>query len=706
VAALQSAVAKLQSGQTIVIEPGTYNLTNTLYVGSTSDVTNVTIRGATDNYSDVTLLGAGMENPKYGNVAVGISVQNGQNVTIADLSIGEVWFHPIQLHAARGANDIHIYHDRLFNAGEQFIKSDPGGANGGVDNSTVLYTVMEYTNRPPALNHGGGTGYTNGVDVHTGSGWVIENNLFQNMYTPDGDANLWNPAVLVWNHSSNATVEGNTFINVDRAIALGLSHQTPGFDNQGGIIANNFVYMTPGLFSASRKAGSDAPIIAWNSPDTLIYANTILTNGNTFNSIQTRWISGDDLENNLTDATFRGRDGSTFTQGGNFVKATPAMFVNPAAGNLNLLINAATQASVLGKAPALAAVPADWNGNTRPTANNDIGADQVTGVGIDLNWAGGGITGPTALDTSQPFQINRTYTIIAAASVRSFTITYFASPFATFGREDMVVGSELILGAGLTPGMHAGVSPNLYVDANGPLYLYAKLDSGNVVTETNKANNVAVAPQVATATGPVIVVNGRWGYHETGSGWFTVAGGYSGKVREHDAGTGADTATWQVTGLTSGQYTVQAFWPASGSAASNSTYKIYDGATLLATVVVNQKNAPAGPLGTFLVTSGTVSVVLSDNANGTVIADAIRVSAATPSIAALVTVSPPYAPNGQTTTVNGLQLRSIGVPVNNFFRAASAVRAPSLSMASESPHSKRPSAQVLDQFFTTFELND
>ena len=56
-AALQSAVGNRQSRQTIVIQKGTYNLSNTLYVGKSRQVTGVTIRGETDNYGDVVLLG-------------------------------------------------------------------------------------------------------------------------------------------------------------------------------------------------------------------------------------------------------------------------------------------------------------------------------------------------------------------------------------------------------------------------------------------------------------------------------------------------------------------------------------------------------------------------------------------------------------------------------------------------------------------------
>jgi hypothetical protein len=74
-------------------------------------------------------------------------------------------------------------------------------------------------------------------------------------------------------------------------------------------------------------------------------------------------------------------------------------------------------------------------------------------------------------------------------------------------------------------------------------------------------------------------------------------------------------------------------WTAYFTRATNATYLVYDGTTLVGTVSVNQQVAPTGgqtlsgttfqSLGHFTITSGTLKVVLSDNANGYVIADAM-----------------------------------------------------------------------------------
>ncbi|QDV39733.1 PA14 domain-containing protein [Tautonia plasticadhaerens] len=376
-AELSQAVGNLQSGQTIVIEPGTYNLTGTLYVGNGRQVVGATIRGATDDFGDVVLRGRGMDNASFGSVPHGIAVYNAQDLTIANLSIGGVYYHPIDLQGASGADRVRIYHTRLFDAGEQFIKANPGG--GGVDDVTVAYSLIEYTSGPPTTDHGSGVGYTNGISAHEADRWTIQHNTFRNFHTPDSaSSNLWNPAVLMWNHSTDTIIEGNTFIDTDRAIAFGL-YDNSGSDHRGGIIRNNFVYMRPGLFSASRRSASDAQIIVWDSPNTKVYHNTILTSGNTAKSIEARWgTSGLEIRNNLADAPIGSRDGATYGESGNYLGATASMFVAPGAGALHLVQNSGTSASVIDRGDPSVAVTTDWDGGARLTgAGPDIGADEL-----------------------------------------------------------------------------------------------------------------------------------------------------------------------------------------------------------------------------------------------------------------------------------------------------------------------------------------
>jgi RHS repeat-associated protein len=141
-------------------------------------------------------------------------------------------------------------------------------------------------------------------------------------------------------------------------------------------------------------------------------------------------------------------------------------------------------------------------------------------------------------------------------------------------------------------------------------------------------------------TVPDIVANGQTGYSESGSGWssFSDSNAYGGTERYATAGSGSNTATWEIQGLYAGAYNVEVTWTAYSNRATNATYKVYDNATLLGTETINQQLAPASglveggvtfqSLGRFVVTSGTLKVVLSDNANGYVIANAVLAQAA------------------------------------------------------------------------------
>jgi subtilisin family serine protease len=262
---------------------------------------------------------------------------------------------------------------------------------------------------------------------------------------------------------------------------------------------------------------------------------------------------------------------------------------------------------------------------------------QGTSPAIDLNWSGGGITGPSAVGTFSPFTVNRTYTISGAAASGPFTITYYASKDAIFGNaDDVLLGTEtLSASSDLAVGTHTGTSPGLQFTTTGTYNLYAMVDGGNAIVEIDETNNVAQAPQQVVVTGAIILDNGQPGYSETGS-WTDYSPGYGGGLRYAAAGNGSSTATWQTTGLAAGTYLVQATWNGYFNHATNAPFSIYDGNTLLTTALVNQQPAPnadatAGgfnfqTIATVTLSSGTLKVVLSNNANGYVIADALRIA--------------------------------------------------------------------------------
>ena len=108
----------------------------------------------------------------------------------------------------------------------------------------------------------------------------------------------------MWNASTETIVDGNTFINCQREIALGLIERTPD-DHTGGIVRNNFIYR-----DASRATSA---IRVADSPGTQVLHNTMLVSGTYANAIEYRFANttGVFIANNLLDGAIAARDGAT-----------------------------------------------------------------------------------------------------------------------------------------------------------------------------------------------------------------------------------------------------------------------------------------------------------------------------------------------------------------------------------------------------------
>ncbi len=150
----------------------------------------------------------------------------------------------------------------------------------------------------------------------------------------------------------------------------------------------------------------------------------------------------------------------------------------------------------------------------------------------------------------------------------------------------------------------------------------------------------AVAPQSGKATatisitGDLILDDGDVGFATAGAGWAPYTQGYQGDVRFAAAGNGSNIASWTFH-VTPGLYRIAATWSREGNRASDAPFTLKDGATSLSTILVNQKIAPNdftadGVTWKYLgaaysLVGSSLTVELSNLANGYVIADAIRV---------------------------------------------------------------------------------
>lgn len=138
----------------------------------------------------------------------------------------------------------------------------------------------------------------------------------------------------------------------------------------------------------------------------------------------------------------------------------------------------------------------------------------------------------------------------------------------------------------------------------------------------------------APPVGELILDNGDAGFSHSG-GWTNLTNtlSYGLDYEYHSAGNGSGQATWSFGNLPTGAYEVFAKWIPFSNRATNAPYTVLDGGATLGTVLVNQQQFPTGEqsngitwqsLGFFSTSTGTLNVRLNDNANGLVVADAIR----------------------------------------------------------------------------------
>ncbi len=97
------------------------------------------------------------------------------------------------------------------------------------------------------------------------------------------------------------------------------------------------------------------------------------------------------------------------------------------------------------------------------------------------------------------------------------------------------------------------------------------------------------------------------------------------------AGTGTNSATWNIVINNPGYYQVSATWQSGSTNASNATYTVHHDGGYTAVTVDQTVKAPSGGfvLGVFYFSEGSYTVQLTDSSNGRVVADSIKFSSLT-----------------------------------------------------------------------------
>lgn len=167
------------------------------------------------------------------------------------------------------------------------------------------------------------------------------------------------------------------------------------------------------------------------------------------------------------------------------------------------------------------------------------------------------------------------------------------------------------------------------------------ITTGNLaVYISNLADEYVIADAIRIerlTMGPVqIKDDGDAGFVASGGFFAFVGEGYQNDVTYAAAGSGNEQATWTFTALPAGVYRVSVTWTPHENRATNAPFTVLDGTTPLETFRVNQQAAPGDfvegstawkDLGTgvFTISSGSLTIRLTDDANGYVIADAVRI---------------------------------------------------------------------------------
>ncbi len=374
---LEAAVNTAATGTTILVADGIYNLDG---VYLRLDVPGVTLRSASGNRSAAVLDGNYLTTEIIQIVA--------SNVTVADLTLREAYYHPIHVMTGDSSHtlDTLIYNVHIIDPGEQAIKINPASTGYYPDDGVIACSRIELTDagRPHIRNNC----YTGGVDAHQARGWVIRDNEIEGFWCNDG---LSEHGIHMWRGCRDTVVERNRLRDNARGIGFGLA--TGGeartypddpcpsagggyVDHYDGLIRNNFVFASRSQLFASPD-GFDCGICLWQACAAQVVHNTVASTQAPFSSIEWRFDNTEaDIINNLVSHNLREREGASASQAGNLENASLSLFVDGSGGDLHLLPTA-TDAIDQGTAVAAGVCDDDIDGQSRPRgAARDIGADE------------------------------------------------------------------------------------------------------------------------------------------------------------------------------------------------------------------------------------------------------------------------------------------------------------------------------------------
>jgi hypothetical protein len=170
-------------------------------------------------------------------------------------------------------------------AGAQYVRLTVAKA---VPNRRWPDTVVTALDLPDAVipdAWGPNGGYTEAIDVHTGSGWVVRRSTFVRIGTNlRSDYAHAVQAILFWSGSHDTTIEDVSFYDCESGVMLGLGVNVnpAGWNHNRGVVRRAWFYRNAGV-RGDRAFGFE------NSRDATIEEAHVVVNGTTDSAVEYRF---------------------------------------------------------------------------------------------------------------------------------------------------------------------------------------------------------------------------------------------------------------------------------------------------------------------------------------------------------------------------------------------------------------------------------